>query len=110
MTGSQTDATRRLPVEEPVTAPTRRAPAPRPPAQRPRPAAPAPAPAKPASKGRVRRIIGLLLVIAILAAIIAAIVLVTTNAGQNTGPGELIKDTVNDQIQSIKDFLQAHTK
>jgi eukaryotic-like serine/threonine-protein kinase len=112
MTGTPTEATRRLPVDEPVTAPTRRAPAPRP-APRPRPApapAPVPAAAKRSTASRVRRVIGLLLVIAILAAIIAAIVLVTTNAGQNTGPGELIKDTVSDQIQSIKDFIQSHTR
>ena len=111
MTGTPTEATRRLPLDEPVTAPTRRAPAPAP-APRPRPAAPAPVPAAPkrSTASRVRRVIGLLLVIAILAAIIAAIVLVTTNAGQNTGPGELIKDTVNDQIQSIKDFINAHTQ
>jgi hypothetical protein len=55
-------------------------------------------------------VIGLLLVIAILAAIIAAIVLVTTNAGQNTGPGELIKNEIHDQINSIKDFIQSHTQ
>jgi serine/threonine-protein kinase len=110
MTGTRTDATRRLPVEEP-TPPTRRAPAPRP-APRPRPAAPAPAaaPAKRSAASRVRRIIGLILVIAILAAIIAAIVLVTTNAGQNTGPGELIKNEITDQINAIKDFIQSHTK
>jgi serine/threonine protein kinase len=110
MTGTRTDATRRLPVEEP-TPPTRRAPAPRP-APRARAAAPAPAPAaaKSSTAGRVRRVIGLLLVIAILAAIIAAIVLVTTNAGQNTGPGELIKNTLHDQINAIKDWLQSHTQ
>ena len=60
--------------------------------------------------GRVRRVIGLILVIAILAAIIAAIVLVTTNAGQNTGPGELIKNEITDQVNAIKDFIQSHTK
>jgi serine/threonine-protein kinase len=111
MSRTPTSATRRLPLEEPATAPTRRAPAPRP-APRARPAAPAPAPAaaKSSTAGRVRRMIGLLLVIAILAAIIAAIVLVTTNAGQNTGPGELIKNEIHDQVQSIKDFIQSHTQ
>ena len=109
MTGAPTEATRRLPADEPATPPTRRAPAPRP-APRPRPAAPAPAPAAPSGSAgkRLRGIIGLILVILVLAAIIAAIVLVTTNAGQNTGPGELIKDEIHDQIQSIKDFITAH--
>jgi hypothetical protein len=108
MTGTRTDATRRLPVEEP-TPPTRRAPAPRP-APRPRAAAPAPAATRPSTAGRVRRVIGLLLVIAILAAIIAAIVLVTTNAGQNTGPGELIKNEIHDQITTAINFIKDHTK
>jgi serine/threonine-protein kinase len=108
ITGTPTEATRRLPLDEPATAPTRRAPAPRP-APRPRPAPPAPA-AAPKRKGRAGRIIAMLLVIAILAAIIAAIVLVTTNAGQNTAPGELIRDTVNDQIETVRDFIQDHTQ
>jgi eukaryotic-like serine/threonine-protein kinase len=108
MTGAPTTATRRMPLDEPPTPPTRRAPAPRP-APRPRPpAAPAAAAAKPSAGGRVRRVIGLILVIAILAAIIAAIVLVTTNAGQNTGPGELIKNEIHDQINAIRDFINSH--
>jgi serine/threonine protein kinase len=113
MTDTPTDATRRLQATEPATAPTRRAPAPRP-APRPRPAAPAPAPAQAAPRrstaSRIRGLIGLILVIVILAAIIAVIVLVTTNAGQNTGPGELIKNEIHDQIQSVEDFIRAHTQ
>ncbi len=109
MTRTPTEATRRLPAEEPPTPPARRAPPPRP-APGPRPAAPAPAAAKASTASRVRKVIGLLLVIAILAAIIAAIVLITTNAGQNTGPGELIKNEVHDQVESIKDFVQSHTQ
>jgi serine/threonine-protein kinase len=110
MTGAPTTATRHMPAEEPPTPPTRRAPAPRP-ASRARPApTPAPAAAKRSAGGRVGRVIGLILVIAILAAIIAAIVLVTTNAGQNTGPGELIKTQIHDQINAIKDFINSHTQ
>src|SRR3954469_21673134 len=110
MTGAGTAATRQIPRDEPPTPPTRRAPVPRP-APRPRAAAaPPPAAAKASSAGRVRRVIGLILVIAILAAIIAAIVLVTTNAGQNTGPGELIKNTIHDQIDAIKNFVNSHTQ
>jgi eukaryotic-like serine/threonine-protein kinase len=106
MTRSRTEATRYLPRDEPPTPPARRAPAPRPRAA----PAPAPAAAKASSGGRIRRVIGLILVIAILAAIIAAIVLVTTNAGQNTGPGELIKNQIHDQVNAIKDFIQSHTQ
>jgi len=114
MTGTPTESTRRLPVTEPGTAPTRRAPAPAPrPAPRPRPAAPPPAAAaapRRSAASRIRGLIGLLLVILILAAIIATIVLVTTNAGQNTGPGELIKNEINDQIQSVEDWIRDHTQ
>jgi len=55
-------------------------------------------------------VIGILLVIAILAAVIAAIVLLTTNAGQNTGPGIDIKNTINDQVHAIQDFINSHTQ
>src|SRR4051812_37262984 len=110
MTGPPTDATRRMPAG-PTTAPTRPAPAPRPaPQLRPRPAAPAPAAPRRSAASRVRGLIGLILVILILAAIIATIVLVTTNAGQNTGPGELIKNEIQDQINTIKDFISSHTQ
>ena len=106
--GPPTDATRRLPATEPATPPTRRAPAPRP-APRPRPA-PAPAAPRRSSGSRIRGLIGMILVILILAAIIATIVLVTTNAGQNTGPGELIKNEIHDQITTIKDWISSHTQ
>ena len=49
-------------------------------------------------------------ILAHLSAIIATIVLVTTNAGQNTGPGELIKNEIHDQINTIKDFISSHTQ
>jgi eukaryotic-like serine/threonine-protein kinase len=109
ITDAPTDATRRLPMTEPGTAPTRRAPAPKPAPPR-RPAAPAPAAPRRSSARRLRGIIGMILVILILAAIIATIVLVTTNAGQNTGPGELIKNEIQDQINTIKDFISSHTQ
>jgi hypothetical protein len=51
-----------------------------------------------------------LLVIALLAAVIAGIVLLTTDAGQNTQSGELIRDTVNDQVQTLEDFIDSHTQ
>jgi serine/threonine-protein kinase len=109
MTGARTDATRHLPASDPMTAPARAA---RPSRAQPRPR-PAPRPAAAARRStgsRLRSAIGILLVIAILAAVIAAIVLLTTNAGQNTGPGELLKNTLHDQINSIKDFIQSHTQ
>jgi eukaryotic-like serine/threonine-protein kinase len=112
-TSSGTAATRRLapdpatPVAPQAAAPPRRAPA-RP---TPRPVVtPAEARGKPSAFGRFARAIGLLLLIAILAAVIAAAVLLLTNAGQNTGVGEFIKQNLHDQIQSIEDFIRAHTQ
>jgi hypothetical protein len=37
-------------------------------------------------------------------------VLLTTNAGQNSSAAELIKNTVNDQVQSLQDFIRSHTQ
>ena len=66
-------------------------------------------------EGRARRslasrlgsAIGIILVIALLAGVIAAVVLLTTNAGQNT---DLVKHSIPDQIQSLKDFINTHTQ
>jgi serine/threonine-protein kinase len=108
LAGDSTEATRRLsrtaPARRPAAPPPRRAP-------RPRPAA-APAPARPRRSlaSRLGSAIGILLVIALLAAVIAGVVLLTTDAGQNTQSGELIKDTVSDQIQALEDFLDSHTQ
>src|SRR5215211_7761926 len=106
LAGPPTAATRRLPAREPAPAPRS---APPRPARRP---APAPTPSAPgrSAASRIRSVIIVALVIALLAAVIAAIVLVATNAGQNTSPGELIKDTVNDQIDALKDFISAHAQ
>jgi eukaryotic-like serine/threonine-protein kinase len=108
LAGDSTDATRRLsqtaPARRPAAPPPRRAPRPRP--------ARAPARARPRRSlaSRLGSAIGILLVIALLAAVIAGVVLLTTDAGQNTQSGELIKDTVNDQIQALEDFLNSHSQ
>jgi serine/threonine-protein kinase len=108
-----TGRTRRMPRDEPRTP---SAPIPVPP--RPRRQAPAPAPAsarrRPPPKrrsawGTVMRTLGALLLIAVLAAIIVAIVLLVTDAGQNTDIGELLRDTVDDQVQSLEDFIRENT-
>jgi hypothetical protein len=46
-------------------------------------------------------------VIALLAAVIAAVVLLTTDAGQNT---DLVKDTLRDQVQTLKDFINSNVQ
>jgi eukaryotic-like serine/threonine-protein kinase len=104
-----TAATRSLPSRPPATPVARQAPVPRP-APRPRPVIQPGAKPRRSLASRLSSVIGILLVIAILAAVIAAIVLLTTNAGQNTGPGIDIKNTINDQVHSIQDFINSHTQ
>jgi serine/threonine protein kinase len=105
--GVATDATRRLPQEPATPVAAQRAAPRRQPAQR--AAAPAARPRQSAGS-RFMRMLGLLLVIALLAGAIAGVVLLTTNAGQNTGAGELIKDEVNQQVDTLKQFIQDHTQ
>jgi eukaryotic-like serine/threonine-protein kinase len=111
--GPTTAATRRMapepatPVAPQPAAPPRRAPA-RP---APRPViTPADSRAKRSGFSRFARVLGILFLIAVLAAVIAAAVLLLTDAGQNTGVGEFIKQNLNDQIQAIEDFVRAHTQ
>jgi serine/threonine-protein kinase len=106
-----TGRTRRIPRDEPRT-PSAPQPVPRP--RRPAPAA-APARRRPAAKrssafGTVMRTLGALLLVAVLAAIIVAVVLLVTNAGQSTDIGELLRDTVDDQVQSLEDFIRENTQ
>ena len=112
-TGPTTAATRRMSSPEPRTpvAPEPVAPPRRRPAQ---PAArPVTAPAQPRRRSagsRFARALGILLLIAILAAVIAGAVLLLTDAGQGTDIGQTIKDNLNDQIQSIEDFVRENTQ
>jgi serine/threonine-protein kinase len=102
-----TEATRRLPASRPATP----VPAPAPPARRP-PPQPRPAPARPRRSllGRLGSALGILLVIVLLAAVIAGVVLLTTNAGQNSAGGELVKDTIDQQVQELQDFINSHSQ
>jgi len=109
LTGDRTEATRRLPTREPARPVARQAPPPRP-APRPRPAIQPSARPKRSLASRLSSAVGVLLVIAILAAVIAGIVLLTTNAGQNTGPAIDLKNTINDQVQAIQNFINSHTQ
>ncbi len=108
LAGDSTGATRRLSPAAPPPGPVA---APRRPSPRSRPAA---APDRPRPRrsltSRLGSVLGILLVIALLAAVIAGVVLLITDAGQNTQSSELIKDTVNDQIQTLEDFINSHTQ
>jgi serine/threonine protein kinase len=106
-----TEATRRI-ERDPATpvaphpVPPRRAPAPAP-----RPVAtPAPQRSKRSAASRFWRAIGVLVLIAILAAVIAGAVLLLTDAGQQTDIGQLIKDELEDQVQSLRDFVEENTQ
>ncbi len=107
--GSPTTATRRMapdqatPVSPEPVAPPRRRPAPR-------PAVTPAAPARRSAAGRVWRAIGILLLVGVLAAAIAIGVLALTDAGQDTDLGHTIRTTLDDQIQSIEDFIKENTQ
>jgi eukaryotic-like serine/threonine-protein kinase len=106
-----TERTRRLPATAaepapaaPRPAPARRAPRPVPPPARARP------PAKRRfSAGSLARIVGMLLLIAVIAAIVVAVVLLVTEAGQQTNLGLELRDNLDQQIQSIEDFIRENT-
>jgi hypothetical protein len=51
-----------------------------------------------------------LLLIGVLAAVIAGAVLLLTDAGQNTDIGDLLKNEVDQQIDSLRDFLDDNTQ
>ena len=103
-----TEATRALAGEPPTPVseqrPVRR------PAPAPRPVITPAAGAKRSGFSRFMRTIGLLLVIAILAAVIAGIVLLVTDAGQSTDIGDFIKDEINQQLDSLRDFIEQNTQ
>jgi serine/threonine-protein kinase len=105
-----TAATRRMDPEPPTPV------SPQPvPARRPAPRArPAPAPAAPAKRrsalGSLGRGLGVLLLIGILAAVIAGAVLLLTDAGQNTDVGDVLKQELDQQIDSLRDFIDDNTQ
>jgi eukaryotic-like serine/threonine-protein kinase len=114
--GPATAPTRRIPRDEPRTpaAPQpvsgrRPPPAPVPPAPAPRARRPA-APRRRSAFGTFMRTLGVLLLIAVLAAIIVAVVLLVTDAGQQTDLGELLRDTVDDQLNELEKFIRDNTQ
>jgi hypothetical protein len=60
--------------------------------------------------GSIGRGLGALLLIGVLAAVIAGAVLLLTDAGQNTDIGDLLKNEVDQQIDSLRDFLDDNTQ
>jgi len=107
-----TEATTAMPPEPPTPVAEQPPVAPPPP---PRPAprpviTPAARPKKRSAFGRLMRFLGILLLIGILAGIIAAVVLLVTDAGRSTDVGELIRDGVDEQLQSLRDFINENTQ
>jgi serine/threonine-protein kinase len=108
LAGGTTEATRHLAPSDPATPVAGQAPMPPRPAPRQRRVVqPAEGRARRSLASRLGSAIGIILVIALLAGVIAAVVLLTTNAGQNT---DLVKHSIPDQIQSLKDFINTHTQ
>jgi serine/threonine-protein kinase len=106
----ETAATRSM-AGEPPTPVAEQRPARQPPQQAPRPViTPAATPPKRSSMGRLMRVLGLLVLIGLLAAVIAGIVLLVTDAGQSTDVGDLIRDELDQQIDSMREFIQDNTQ
>ncbi len=102
-----TERTRRLP---PAAAEPRTPAAPQP---RYRPSAPRPRPPQRARRsffGTLVRTVGAVLLIAALAALIVVVVLLITDAGRQTDVGELLRDNVDDQLQSLSDYIRRNTE
>jgi len=53
--------------------------------------------------------IGAIILIAVIAGLIAAAILLATDAGQNTDFGQLIQDTVDQSVDSIRQFIEDNT-
>ena len=96
-------------VAEPPTPvseqPPRRAPAPAP-----RPIVAPPARPKRSAFGRFMRVVGLLLLIALLAGLIAGAVLLVTDAGRSTDVGDFIHDQINEQINALRDIIEQNAR
>jgi serine/threonine protein kinase len=111
MTGAPpTEATRRMAPEPATPVSPQPVPARRPPPRQ----RPVITPAEPARRrsalGSVGRALGVLLLIGVLAAVIAGAVLLLTDAGQDTDLGSLLKDQVDQQIDSLRDFIEDNTQ
>jgi serine/threonine-protein kinase len=104
-----TAPTRALAGEPPTPVGTQRPVRRPPPPQRPL-AAPAPAGRKRSAFSRLMRVLGLLVLIGVLAALIAGAVLLVTDAGQNTDISQFIEDQLDEQIQSVRDFIEENTQ
>jgi eukaryotic-like serine/threonine-protein kinase len=89
----------------PQPVPTRRPP----PRQRPV-ITPAEAPKRRSALGSLGRGLGVLLLIGVLAAVIAGAVLLLTDAGQDTDLGDLIKNEVNEQVDSLRELIEDNTQ
>ena len=55
---------------------------------------------------RLMRVVGGLLLMALIAGIVALVILLATDAGQSTGISEYIESEINDQLDSLIDFVR----
>ena len=90
----------------PVPAPRRRpAPAPQPARRQPAPAATRQPSRSRSTLSKVARAILGLLLIAAVAGLVAAVILLATDAGSNSQAADFLRDNVNDQVDSFKQFI-----
>jgi eukaryotic-like serine/threonine-protein kinase len=112
-TGAGTAATRVLPGEEPGTAATRHMPRTRTTRRQPRrPTRPAaPPPQQPRKRGgNVARNLLALVILLLLAAVVAGVVvLTTTDSGDRTNIEDIVKDDLNEQIDSLRELIEDNT-
>jgi serine/threonine protein kinase len=102
--GPTTAATRTLPrtrQDTPV--------APPPAVARPTPPPPSAPPARKRSGANIARIVGFVILLALVAAIVAGIVILATDAGQSTDIGDLLQDEIDTQIDRLEQFIEENT-
>jgi eukaryotic-like serine/threonine-protein kinase len=105
-----TAATRRMEPEPTTPVAPQPAPARRPPPRQRPVITPAETPRKRSALGSIGRGLGVLLLIGVLAAVIAGAVLLLTDAGQNTDLGDLLKNELDQQVDSLRDLIEDNTQ
>jgi sensor domain CHASE-containing protein len=73
------------------------------------PAPPAPAPRRRSTLGTLVRTVGTVLLIAAIAAIVVAVVLLITDTGGQTDVGNILRDNLDQQIDSLRSVIEENT-
>jgi serine/threonine-protein kinase len=107
---AEEDLTRRM-EPEPPTDPTTRMPPERPPPRRRQPERRPPAPRRrPPPTVRVARLVAAVIAFLLIMAIVIALVVLSSNNGNKVHLEQVVKDTVNEQVQGVKDLVDQNTQ